>query len=192
MSDSMYVSRGQAELVRKMRKVSRLGLSKGKRLEERVRELQAKLADSVLKAELESIKRELQSKIANLEEKLSVSVPRTEADALADKANRLETALTETREKLNSAETKSRELEHRLSESVPRREPDAAKAQAESTIHHLQEKFSESKNEAETLRQRVAELESRIAQTEKELEAARIHIRQLEAPSNSSSGHAVS
>ena len=39
----MYVSRGQAELVRKIRKVSRLRLSKGKRREEGVRELEAKL-----------------------------------------------------------------------------------------------------------------------------------------------------
>jgi len=48
---------------------------------------------------------------------------------------------------------------------------------------------------------RVAELESRIAESEKELEVARIRIKQLEAPthgastdtvSDSSSGHAVS
>jgi TolA-binding protein len=99
--------------------------------------------------------------------------------------------LSETREKLDAADRKSRELEYKLSESVPRRELDAAKADAKSAIHDLQEKLSESTNEAEALRQRVAELESRIVEAQKD-EVARTRIRQPEAPSDSSSGHAVS
>ena len=189
-------------------------------LREQLAQLQARLVDSVPKAELEAkaselganlwrarrdlelvksnvgdreaLEGELQSKVVDLETKLAASIPRTEADALVDRANRLEAALSETREKLDAADRKSRELEYKLSESVPRRELDAAKADAKSAIHDLQEKLSESANEAEALRQRVAELESRIVEAQKELEVARTRIRQLEAPSDSSSGHAVS
>jgi uncharacterized coiled-coil DUF342 family protein len=53
-------------------------------------------------------------------------VPRSEADGLAEKANRLEATLTETREKLNSAEARSRDLESELAES--RSEGDALRS----------------------------------------------------------------
>ena len=87
-------------MVRKIRKVSRLRLSKGKRREERVRELEAKLANSVPKAELETIRSNLQSEIAELQSRLSESVPKTKLDAtktdlqtrIADHEAKLETA----------------------------------------------------------------------------------------------------
>jgi len=104
---------------------------------------------------------------------LAASVPRSEADAFAQKANRLEAALTETREKLGSAEARMRDLESRLAESIP-------KAEAESSMQELQGKLSESKTEADTLRERVSRLESRVAVAERELEGARSRIKELE------------
>jgi len=116
--------------------------------------------------------------------------------------------LTETHEKLNSVEARSRdlesrlaesvtkadaeaksreltdrirELESRLSESVPRTELDAAKAQAESTIRELQGKLSESRSEADALKEKVAGLDSRVAEAERQLETARRRIKELEA-----------
>jgi chromosome segregation ATPase len=108
-------------------------------LHEQLAQLQARLADSVPKAELETkvselgttlwrarrdlelvkanikdleaLKGELQSKVVDLETELAASVPRTEADALVGRANRLEAALSETREKLDAADRKNRELE---------------------------------------------------------------------------------
>jgi len=68
-------------LARGMRRVSRVRVPKGKRLEQRVRELEAKLADSVPKTELETIRSNLQSKIAELQSRLSESVPKTKLDA---------------------------------------------------------------------------------------------------------------
>jgi uncharacterized membrane-anchored protein YhcB (DUF1043 family) len=88
--------------------------------EAKINELQLKLSNSVPRAELETIRSELQannSYVIHLEGELSRSVPKTEADALMEKANRLEATLTETREKLNSAEVRSRDLESKLAES---------------------------------------------------------------------------
>jgi peptidoglycan hydrolase CwlO-like protein len=67
-----------------------------------------------------------------------------------------------------------------------------AKAEAASTIQQLRKELSESETKAGNLQGKLAELEARVAEAERELEAARIHIRQLEAPSISSSSHAVS
>lgn len=49
-----------------MREVSRVRVSKRKRLEERVKELEGRLADSVPKTEFESVRSNLQSKVAEL------------------------------------------------------------------------------------------------------------------------------
>ena len=83
----------------------------------KIDELELKLSNSVPRAELETIKEEAESKITKLESELAVSVPRIEADALSKKANGLEAALDEMREKLNSAEARNRDLELRLAPS---------------------------------------------------------------------------
>lgn len=53
--------------------------------------------------------------------------------------------------------------------------------EAESRIQELQGKLSESKSEDDALREKIAALDSRIAEVEKELEAARSRIKELEA-----------
>jgi len=62
------------------------------------------LAESVSKAEFESVKAGLQAKIKELEERLAASTPKAEAEA------------------------RIRELETKLAESVPKSELEAAKA----------------------------------------------------------------
>jgi len=64
---------------------------------------------------------------------------------------------------------------------VPKTELDAAKAEAESRIQELLGKLSDSKSQADALKEKVAGLESRMTEAEKELDAARNHIKELEA-----------
>jgi hypothetical protein len=85
-----------------MRKVSRVRVSRAKKLEERVKELEGKLADSVPKAELQrrlsgsvskatldATKEDLKTKITGLEVKLRESVPKSQAEALRGKVKEL-------------------------------------------------------------------------------------------------------
>jgi len=156
----------------------------------KIDELQSELSKSVPTDNLEAIKVQLESKNADLEQKLAASVPRSEAnelrttiteletklaqyvpksevDALNENASRLEATLSETREKLTLAEAKGRELDSKLSESVSRTELEAAKTAAETRISEIQTQLSESRIEADALREKLAGLEV----TESELEA---------------------
>ena len=56
-----------------------------------------------------------------------------------------------------------------------------AKAEAASTIQQLRKELSESETKAGNLQGKLAELEARVAEAERELEAARKRIRELEA-----------
>jgi hypothetical protein len=125
---------------------ARKGSPQVKRLKTRVRDLKNKLADSVSKTELESLKTTLEAKIRNLEAKLVRSVPKEEVDAL---------------------QASLKERESRLPESIPRRE---AEAQLESTrteprkeIDGLKEKLSASKAETDSLRADSAQLRDKLA-----------------------------
>ncbi|MGA2784631.1 MAG: hypothetical protein ABSF09_08040 [Candidatus Bathyarchaeia archaeon] len=156
----------------------------------KINELQSELPKSVPTEDLEAVKVQLESKNADLEQKLAASVPRSEAnplratitelemklsrsvpksevDALNENASRLEATLSETREKLTLAEAKGRELDSKLSESVSRTELEAAKTAAETRISEIQTQLSESRIEADALREKLAGLEV----TESELEA---------------------
>lgn len=81
--------------------------------QDRITKLDAKLAQSVPR----HLAERLTIEIKELEKKLALSVPRSEADALADKTRHLEAALTETLERLNLTEARSRNLDSRLRES---------------------------------------------------------------------------
>ena len=105
------ISRGASQLVRKMVKVSRGRVSKGRRLQERVRELEGKLAQSVPKTELDAVRSNLQSKIAELQRRLAESVSKTTLD--------------ETKKDLQA---KILGLEANLRESVPKSEAEALRA----------------------------------------------------------------
>jgi len=98
-------------LVRKTVKVSRARVSKGKRLQERVTELEGKLAQSVPKTELDAVRSNLQSKITELQRRLSESVSKTTLD--------------ETKKDLQA---KILGLEANLRESVPKSEAEALRA----------------------------------------------------------------
>ena len=158
----------------------------------KIDELQNELSKSVPRDDLEAVKAQLESKNADLEQKLAASVPRSEADklrttitelemklaqsvpkseadALNENASRLEATLTETREKLTLAEANGRDLDSKLAESVSRTELEAAKTAAETRISELQTQLSESKSEADALREKIAGLEPQV--TERELEA---------------------
>lgn len=72
----------------------------------KIEELQVEVSNSI-RSEAD----ELRARVAQLEGALSRTVSKADAEALVDKANRLEASLTEAREKLNSVETRSRNLE---------------------------------------------------------------------------------
>jgi len=78
---------------------------------------------------------------------------------------------------------KIRDLESKLSQSIPRTELDTANAEAESRIRELETKLTESKSETDALKEKAAGLESRAAEAERNLEAARQRIKELEAAS---------
>jgi chromosome segregation ATPase len=145
-------------------------------LQSKITDLDGKLAASVPRSEAD----ELRAGVVELEGELSKSVPKIEADVLLEKANRLEAALTQASEKLGSAETRMRDLECKLAESIP-------KADSEARVVELQARLSESKSEADALKERAAGFESKVAEAERQLEAARIRIRQLEEASTAKS-----
>jgi hypothetical protein len=72
----MVLPSGVADLGRGIRKASRLRVSKAKRLEGKVRELEERLANSVPKTELDSVRSNLESKVTDLQNRLSESVPK--------------------------------------------------------------------------------------------------------------------
>lgn len=159
---------------------------KAERLRAEIEELENKLAAS--KSEGDS----LRADIEQLQNRLGESIPKTESEAkvnelqakLSGARRELEVARTtiqDLQEKLSESSAKIYELQDKLSKSVPRAELDAAKAEAETSIRELQGKLLESKTEADTLRERVAGLDSRVAEAERELEAARSRIKELEA-----------
>jgi len=121
-------------------------VSQIKGLKTRVRNLQSELAESVPKTELEALRETLQAKVSDMEIKLCRYVPKEEADILR---------------------IRLRDLESKLAESIP-------KLEAESRIGELQARLSESKNETNALKEKVARLESKLA------EYARSHIEGLE------------
>jgi len=69
-----------------------------------------------------------------------------------------------------------RDLESKLAESIP-------KADAEARVGELLARLSESESEADALKEKVAGLESKAAEAERQLEAARSGIKELEEAS---------
>lgn len=90
-------------------------MSKGKRLLERVKDQEGKLAESVPKTELDALRSNLENKITQLEGRLSESISRAEAEA----------RLKRVRSRLKG---RIKKLEEELAESVPR-------AKSEARIH---------------------------------------------------------
>ena len=144
-------------------------------LESKNADLEQKLAASVPKIEAD----ELRTTITGLEMKLAQSVPKSEANALSENASRLEATLAETREKLTLAEANGRDLDSKLAESVSRTELETAKTAAETRISELQIQLSESKSEADALREKIAALEPQV--TERELETPTEHVEEIES-----------
>ncbi len=168
----------------------------------KIHELQNELSKSVPRDDLEAVKAQLELKNANLEEKLSASVPKSEADelrntiteletklsrfvpkseqeAFRENASRLEAMLAETREKLTLTEANRRDLESKLTQSVSRTELETAKVTAEARISELQTPLSESNSEADALREKIAALEPRV--TENELDTSIEHIEETDS-----------
>ena len=168
----------------------------------KIHELQNELSKSVPRDDLEAVKAQLELKNANLEEKLSASVPKSEADelrntiteletklsrfvpkseqeAFRENASRLEAMLAETREKLTLTEANRRDLESKLTQSVSRTELETAKVTAEARISELQTPLSESNSEADALREKIAALEPQA--TENELDTSIEHIEETDS-----------
>ena len=168
----------------------------------KIHELQNELSKSVPRDDLEAVKAQLELKNANLEEKLSASVPKSEADelrntiteletklsrfvpkseqeAFRENASRLEAMLAETREKLTLTEANRRDLESKLTQSVSRTELETSKVTAEARISELQTPLSESNSEADALREKIAALEPRV--TENELDTSIEHIEETDS-----------
>ncbi|HMK83140.1 MAG TPA: hypothetical protein VK503_05440 [Candidatus Bathyarchaeia archaeon] len=168
----------------------------------KIHELQNELSKSVPRDDLEAVKAQLELKNANLEEKLSASVPKSEADelrntiteletklsrfvpkseqeAFRENASRLEAMLAETREKLTLTEANRRDLESKLTQSVSRTELETAKVTAEARISELQTQLSESNSEADALREKIAALEPRV--TENELDTSIEHVEETDS-----------
>ena len=82
---------------------------------------------------------------------------------------------------LSQSSAKTNELQGKLSDSVPRAELETVKGELQSKIAGLEGKLSESKGEADALKEKLAGLESRAAEAQKELAAARNRIKDLEA-----------
>lgn len=164
-----------------------------RRLEKRVKELEEKLASSIPKAEFDAFKSNLQLEIDDLQKMLSDSVPRADLDYVKNELQRicdLEGRLTsvrseeteELRARISELEKllrltlrpdteqdsqvlteKIQALDPKLSESVPREEPEASEMEVESRFTELQQALSESKREADALREKISELQSRPA-----------------------------
>jgi hypothetical protein len=105
---AISVCRAHIADVLKGKKGSRVRISKGKGLQDSVKELEEKPANSVPKTELETVRSSLESKIAELERTLCESAPKT----------RLEVARKDLQAKITDLETK-------LRDSIPRSEGEA-------------------------------------------------------------------
>ncbi len=101
-----------------MRKSMRL--SKRKRLEERVRELEQRLAQSVPGIELETVKSDLQGKIVELRRRLSESIPTAEAEA---KLKKTRSRLTGKIKNSRSPNPQPRPMSSKASYPIPYRKP---------------------------------------------------------------------
>ena len=132
----------------------------------KLRQLESLLAVSIPRREAKAEADSLRAKIAQLQDTLAVSVPKAELEA---KVKELETA-RETIEdlgwKLLQSSATVEDLQSKLSESVPRTELDAIKRQLESKIVDLEARlaFSTPGSEAEELGT-GASVASRPAQT---------------------------
>jgi predicted nuclease with TOPRIM domain len=86
-----------------------------KRLKTRVRNLKDKLAESVPRTEMESLKANLEAKTGNLETRLARSVPKEELDALRARLKEMESKLAES---IKEPETPTRRICEHLLEFV--------------------------------------------------------------------------
>ena len=82
-----------------------------KRLKTKVQNLASKLAESVPKTELESLRSTLESSVRDLEARLAQSIPKTEAESLKEKVAGLESRLSEAERELEAARVRIKELE---------------------------------------------------------------------------------
>ena len=110
------------------------------RITGRVHELEAELAETIPRTELEDLKVTLEAKINDLETRLSGSVPKEEADNL---------------------QARLRDLASKLAESIPRREADLLRG----NIEELEKKLARSKSEADALRIDLAQLHDRLTES---------------------------
>jgi chromosome segregation ATPase len=82
-----------------------------KRLNTKLRNLASKLAESVPKTELESLKSALESNVRDLEARLAKSIPKAEAESLKEKAAGLESRLVKAERELDASRLRIKELE---------------------------------------------------------------------------------
>ena len=156
---------------------------------ERIKELEEKLATSVPKAEFDTVKSNLQLEMDDLQRRLFDSVPRADLEYVkselqricdlqgrysvrGDETQELRARISELEKLLQSAPELDREqdsrvsideiqaFEPRLSESAPRRELEAVRKETENRFTELHQALSESKREADALREKISELES--------------------------------
>ena len=78
--------------------------------------------------------------------------------------------------------TRVRNLKSELAESVPRTELESLRSTLEDKVSDLEARLAQSipKTEAESLKEKAAGLESRLAEAERQLEAAKVRINELE------------
>ena len=82
-----------------------------KTLNTRVRNLASRLAESIPKTELESLRSSLESKVRDLEAGLAKSMPKAEVESLKEKVAGLESRLAEAERELEATKLRVKELE---------------------------------------------------------------------------------
>ena len=121
------------------RSSNRRTTAKERELEERIKELEEKLADSIPKVEFETVKSKLESEVSDLQLRLSNATPKTVSEPEGSG--------------ISAAEIQEPTPE--LSKSPPESE-----SHWESRIEELQQALTESKREADALREKVSAMES--------------------------------
>jgi len=121
------------------RSSNRRTTAKERELEERIKELEEKLANSVPKAEFETVKSKLELEVNDLQMRLSNSTPKTGMEPEGSG--------------ISAAETQQPTPEL----SKP---PLGSESDWESRVEELQQALSESKREADALREKVSAMES--------------------------------
>jgi len=131
-------------------------ISKERRLEEKIKELEVKLASSVPKAEYETLRLNLQLEIDDLQTKLSNSVPRADLEFVKNELQRV----CDLEGRFGRIPTEETELRARISElekllgptqPIPMAHNEGTAAQMESRVEELQQASSEGRKETDAL-----------------------------------------